>query len=452
MEDAKEETKKPKTINVDDTNYLIYHQLEIGSFGLVYLVEKEKDKDKKKYAMKILIKSDDESRKEFENEINIYEHFNKISNDYIPKLIAHDEIVINKYESPKKVFIMDFFENKDVEDYILTKKCGLEERYSKYIFKRILEEIQYLHSNNICHLDIKPNNFLLNDDYDPMVIDFGFAVKVDKLERGQKTCTQSNGNKNFKSPESFNKNKPYSGIEADIFGLGVLLIYLVTGLNKINKIYDNIKNEDYEKFWKQWEEYIKAKINDKKTKEEKKRKLLLRLNKLTKITPELKNLYVKMIAFKPEKRIDISKIIDKDHPDPWLKEIYDIESDKDKFEEFKKEYKNYMEGIIKIPNILSKIIKNINEITVPKRKNKTKGISSVKNEEEGHFDLNMKPKKLIAEKYNYKYFMKLNGELNPAEFMNIVKDEMEKKYNDDCLIEKSDEKLKLTVKLGKKKM
>ena len=56
MEDAKEETKKPKTINVDDTNYLIYHQLEIGSFGLVYLVEKEKDKDKKKYAMKILIK------------------------------------------------------------------------------------------------------------------------------------------------------------------------------------------------------------------------------------------------------------------------------------------------------------------------------------------------------------------------------------------------------------
>ena len=110
-----------------------------------------------------------------------------------------------------------------------------------------------------------------------------------------------------------------------------------------------------------------------------------------------------------------------------------------------------MEGIIKIPNILSKIIKNINEITVPKKKNKTKGISSVKNEEEGHFDLNMKPKKLIAEKYNYKYFMKLNGELNPAEFMNILIDEMEQKYNDDCLIEKSDEKLKLTVKFVKKK-
>jgi len=26
MEEAKEETKKPKLINVDDTNYLIYHQ------------------------------------------------------------------------------------------------------------------------------------------------------------------------------------------------------------------------------------------------------------------------------------------------------------------------------------------------------------------------------------------------------------------------------------------
>ena len=62
----------------------------------------------------------------------------------------------------------------------------------------------------------------------------------------------------------------------------------------------------------------------------------------------------------------------------------------------------------------------------------------------------MKPKKLIAQKYNYKYFMKLNGELNPAEFMNILIDEMEQKYNNVCLIEKSDEKLKLTVKFVKK--
>lgn len=107
---------------------------------------------------------------------------------------------------------------------------------------------------------------------------------------------------------------------------------------------------------------------DKEELEKEKKKLLLRLNKLTKITPELKNLYIKMMAFKPEKRIDIAQILDKDHPDPWLKEIYDIESDEIKFNEFKKEYKNYMEGIIKIPNILSKIIKNINEITLPKKK------------------------------------------------------------------------------------
>ena len=151
---------------------------------------------------------------------------------------------------------MDFFKNKDVEDYILATPGGLEEKYSKYIFKRILEGIQFLHSKNVCHIDIKPNNFILNDEFDPMVIDFGFSIKVEGLQRDQTNCKQKKGNEKFLSPERLdNKEQNFSGIEDDIFRLGVLLQDLVSGVFYSKKNYDNniIENPDYKKFWKQLE-------------------------------------------------------------------------------------------------------------------------------------------------------------------------------------------------------
>ena len=146
-----------------------------------------------------------------------------------------------------------------------------------------------------------------------------------------------------------------------------------------------------------------------------------------------------MIASEPKDRPDIDEIIKKD---PWLKEINDIEDDKEKFPKFKEEYKNYMQGILDKIIKLSKIRINKNK-KAKKEKHETRNISSVSIKE--RFDSNMKPKKLIAQKYNYKYYMKLIGDINPAEFMNVLIDEMEKKYINDCQIGPDDKKLKLTV-------
>ena len=146
-----------------------------------------------------------------------------------------------------------------------------------------------------------------------------------------------------------------------------------------------------------------------------------------------------MIASEPKDRPDIDEIIKKD---PWLKEINDIEDDKEKFPKFKEEYKNYIQGILDKIIKLSKIRINKNK-KAKKEKHETRNISSVSIKE--RFDSNMKPKKLIAQKYNYKYYMKLIGDINPAEFMNVLIDEMEKKYINDCQIGPDDKKLKLTV-------
>lgn len=37
-----------------------------------------------------------------------------------------------------------------------------------------------LHTSGIAHLDIKPDNFIINDDYSISFIDFGYAQNIQK--------------------------------------------------------------------------------------------------------------------------------------------------------------------------------------------------------------------------------------------------------------------------------
>ena len=55
------------------------------------------------------------------------------------------------------------------------------EKHAKVIFKKIIEGIKFCHDRGICHLDIKPENIVFNTDFEPVIIDYGFAAKfVDK--------------------------------------------------------------------------------------------------------------------------------------------------------------------------------------------------------------------------------------------------------------------------------
>ena len=60
---------------------------------------------------------------------------------------------------------MNYFEKGNLFYYIQNKKDGFEEIHAKILFKKILEGIQFCHKNNICHLDIKTENILLDKDF-----------------------------------------------------------------------------------------------------------------------------------------------------------------------------------------------------------------------------------------------------------------------------------------------
>ena len=60
----------------------------------------------------------------------------------------------------------------------LCETDGLSEKRAANIAKQIVDAIAFMHSKNICHLDLKPDNILFEDktDASPIkVIDFGMA-------------------------------------------------------------------------------------------------------------------------------------------------------------------------------------------------------------------------------------------------------------------------------------
>jgi serine/threonine protein kinase len=92
----------------------------------------------------------------------------------------------------------------------------------KNIFRQMVQAVQVIHCRGFVHLDIRINNFVLDQDQGVKLIDFEHSTNVN-CENIEETL----GSDKYNAPErNFNQ---YSGYKADIFSLGVVLFRLLTG-------------------------------------------------------------------------------------------------------------------------------------------------------------------------------------------------------------------------------
>lgn len=64
--------------------------------------------------------------------------------------------------------------NGTLFDYILN--TGMHEDVAKYFFKQLITGLEYCSSRGICHRDLKPDNLLVDHNYNLKIADFGFAA------------------------------------------------------------------------------------------------------------------------------------------------------------------------------------------------------------------------------------------------------------------------------------
>ncbi|XP_072033105.1 kalirin-like [Amphiura filiformis] len=148
----------------------------------------------------------------------------------IVRALSHPAIyeLMSCYETPKHfVLIFDFISSGRLMDHLISLAKLTEHRIAYYV-SQVLDVLHYLHNCGIAHLDIKPENLLIDlSSLIPSIklIDFGDAVNI-ATSQGEHTLL---GNPEFAAPELITEGDITTF--TDMWSVGVLTYVLLSGIS-----------------------------------------------------------------------------------------------------------------------------------------------------------------------------------------------------------------------------
>jgi serine/threonine protein kinase len=92
--------------------------------------------------------------------------------------------------------------------------------------------LEHLHSKGWAHCDVKPDNFLADEQANVKLIDFSIAVKIKKKKSGlgklfSRKPKQAQGTRSYMAPEQIRREQP--DIRTDVYGFGCVVFELLSG-------------------------------------------------------------------------------------------------------------------------------------------------------------------------------------------------------------------------------
>ena len=269
LRDINKESFKMYNCSVSTTldHYRITKIIGKGSFGIVYLAIHLLTGFY--VAIKTIEKryiQDEYSRRKVLQEIEILRLINHPNVNQLLEIFEDDECVF---------MVLEYASNGDLLSFI-KRKGRISEDVARRLFVQVVDGLRHCHSKQILHRDVKPDNILLDQDFNVKLCDFGVSRFIVAGELINEQC----GTPAYIAPEIIH-NEGYEGFYADIWSLGVSLYAAVTGsipflANNLEELHKAIFSCQYT-----FPEYL---------------------------TPECQDVIRKMIVLDPYSRISIAEI------------------------------------------------------------------------------------------------------------------------------------------------
>ena len=217
------------------SNFTCLAKLGKGSFGEVYLVEK--NNTKQKYAMKVLRKDRILNNNLMKYAIVERNVLSLSNNPFIVKLDC-------AFQTSSKLFlVLEYCPNGDLSKHLLIEK-RFSEKKAKFYLCEVLLALEDLHKRDIIFRDLKPDNVILDKEGHCKLTDFGLSKEgVSESQYAQSFC----GSLAYLAPEMLKKQG--HGKAVDWYLLGVLFYEMLIGVTpyfalKKEDIFNNIENAE----------------------------------------------------------------------------------------------------------------------------------------------------------------------------------------------------------------
>ncbi|KAI3406599.2 hypothetical protein KGF56_000731 [Candida oxycetoniae] len=188
--------------------------------GISGYVELYMDRHKVPYAVKVYhTKETFESKDEFRKRV-LHEHA------MLSNLCHRNIITVYKYQKSKLGSKVKLYMEAGTEHLSKLLKTTASHSVDELlcIWKQLCQGVQYLHSLNICHRDLKLENLVFDLDFRHLkIIDFATAEEV-TLKQGQSIGLV--GSEKYAAPETFASLK-YDGKATDIWSIGIILYFFL---------------------------------------------------------------------------------------------------------------------------------------------------------------------------------------------------------------------------------
>ncbi|MEH2256062.1 serine/threonine-protein kinase [Nostoc sp.] len=273
---------------VVDNRYQIIRHLGQGGFGRTYLAEDINKSHQtcvlKEFAPQVQENQDLQKAKElFEREASVLK---KLQHPQIPCFHASLQVKIGTKDF---FFLVQDYVDGDNYYQLLEQRQSQGKTFSEEevitLLQQILPVLSYIHSRDVIHRDISPDNLIWRcSDNLPVLIDFGGVKQLPASQGFWRTKLVGNntllGKKGYAPEEQLRQGKAF--FSSDLYSLAVTTLVLLTG-QEPQKLYDS-----YQGIWG-WGKEIQ-------------------------VSPKLEAVLKKMLAYRPSDRYQRAEQILRDLP------------------------------------------------------------------------------------------------------------------------------------------